>query len=209
MVHALQVGLSGSFAKVAEVLVTLQYSVQALGGSLDFGQAVARMFQNNKLFECLETYATYKKFDYRKLIGVPARGDGDNVGKRNDRSPEGKSNFKNKKARPVEGSSWPVGISEEDKGRASGKPCTACGKEGHFLRHHRKPKFTSYKAVSKTDWVRQEEMYALTDLVTIVKDSISAVANVVIKKYAGGNVSKGSESPGSFCKLFDVEGHSL
>ena len=75
MVHALQVGLSGSFPKVAEFLVNLQNSVQALGGNLDFGQAVARMFQNNKQLECLETYATGKKFDFRKLIGTPTHSD--------------------------------------------------------------------------------------------------------------------------------------
>ena len=48
MVNALQVGLAGSFPKVAEFLMNLQNSVQALGKPLDFGQAVTRMFQNKK-----------------------------------------------------------------------------------------------------------------------------------------------------------------
>ena len=100
-------------------------------------------------------------------------------------------------------------ISKEDKGRASGKTCTACGKEGHFLRHHRKTNTISDKAVSKTDWVRREEMHAPTDLVTNMKDSISAVVNAVTKKCAGGNGSKGSGAPGGFCKLGNVAGHDL
>jgi hypothetical protein len=52
MIHALQIGLAGSFPKIAEFLVTLQNSVQAIGKPLDFGQVVARMFQNNKQLEC-------------------------------------------------------------------------------------------------------------------------------------------------------------
>ena len=70
MIHAVQVGLAGSYPKIAEFLVNLQNSVLALGGNLDFGQAVARMYQNNKQLECLETYATGKNFDYRKLLGI-------------------------------------------------------------------------------------------------------------------------------------------
>ena len=64
------------------------------------------MLQKNKLLECLEPSTTGKTFDYRKLIVVaPIHGVRDNAGKRKDRSPEDRPNFKNKNARSEEVSS--------------------------------------------------------------------------------------------------------
>ena len=81
-------------------------------------------------------------------------------------------------------------INEEDKGRVNGKTCVACDNEGHFKRHHVNPATASNKDKLKSDYVRRDEVHALTDSNSNMQESISAVTNVVTKKFAGGNPNK-------------------
>ena len=75
-------------------------------------------------------------------------------------------------------------INEEDKRRGSGKTSVACSKEGRFKRHHVNPTSASDKDEFKPDYVRRDEVHAITDLISNMKESISAMANVVTKKFA-------------------------